>query len=71
MFTFHPKYSCLSPLHQPPSIPQGEVVALMNGLKSAPTLYQDWSDYRIKLDGDSDIDIPEVIQQMDGNICLA
>jgi hypothetical protein len=42
------------PLHE------GELVSLLNGERSAPTLDQDWSDYRVKLDGDTDLDIPEV-----------
>jgi len=41
------------------ALKKGELVALMNGKKSPPCLDQEWSDYRINLNGDTDIDIPE------------
>jgi len=35
------------------------LVALYNGVKEPPSLSQRWSDYRVKVNGDFDIDIPE------------
>jgi len=35
------------------------LVALYNGVKEPPSLTQRWSDYRVKVNGDFDIDIPE------------
>jgi len=46
------------------SIKQGELVALMNGARSPPSLHQEWSEYRIKLDGDTDLDIPESLRSL-------
>jgi len=39
---------------------KGTLVALYNGVKEVPSLSQGWSDYRVKVNGDFDIDIPEV-----------
>merc|ERR1712181_134025 len=46
------------------SLKQGELVALMNGARSPPSLHQEWSDYRIKLDGNTDLDIPESLRSL-------
>jgi len=46
------------------ALKQGELVALMNGARSPPSLHQEWSDYRIKLDGDTDLDIPESLRSL-------
>merc|ERR1711974_357236 len=36
----------------------------MNGARSPPSLHQEWSDYRIKLDGNTDLDIPESLRSL-------
>ena len=42
-------------------LPQGSLVALYNGVKESPRLHQEWSDYRVHVNGNVDIDIPEVV----------
>ena len=44
----------------PLSLSQGSLVALYNGVKESPRLHQEWSDYRVHVNGNVDIDIPEV-----------
>eukprot|EP00092_Neocalanus_flemingeri_P050076 GFUD01057758.1.p1 GENE.GFUD01057758.1~~GFUD01057758.1.p1 ORF type:complete len:470 (-),score=76.19 GFUD01057758.1:206-1615(-) len=42
-----------------------ELVALYNGTRTAPSLEEDWSDYRVHLNSELDIDIPEGMRELD------
>ena len=44
----------------------GDIVALFNGirLKSSRDSEGDWSDYRIRLNGETDIDIPDEFKDL-------
>ena len=48
------------------SLAAGDIVALFNGvrLKSSRDSEGDWSDYRIRLNGETDIDIPDEFKDL-------
>ena len=46
-------------------IESGELVALYNGTRTPPSLEDDWSDYRVHLTSELDIDIPDDMRELD------
>ena len=44
---------------------KGQVISLLNGIRVAPSLDEDWSDYKVHFNTEFDIDIPEDMRSLD------